>query len=103
MKRSTAAFAAFALVAISTFTVVGQNPAKPNPTFLSVLKEGQTVTVKESGGRYEITLMDDARLSHRITEVGSDFVVAQDVAGVTTIRIPTVSIKSVVQVKLPRK
>ena len=103
MRRPTVAIAALALVAIGTFTLVGQNPENSPPGFLSVLKEGQAVTVKDSGGRYEITVMDDVRLSHRITEVGTDFLVAQDLAGVTTTRIPTYSVKSIVRVKLPRR
>ena len=68
-----------------------------------MLKAAQSVTVKENGGRYEVTVMDEVRLGHRITEVGADYLVVEDVAGVTETRIPIYSIKAIVRLKSPRK
>jgi hypothetical protein len=53
--------------------------------------------------RWEITLMADVRLGHRVIEVGTDYVVVVDVAGVTETRIPIYSIKSIVRIKVPRR
>lgn len=82
-------------------TTHGQD--KPRKGFLSVLKEGQSVSVKEVAGRYEITLMKDVKLGHKVIEVGADFIVVEDAAGVTETRISAYSIKSVVKLKVPKE
>lgn len=81
---------------------LAQEKDKENKGFLSVLRAGQPVAVKEFNGRYEITMLDDARLGYKVTEVGSDFVVIEDVAGITEMRIPVTSIKVITRVKLRR-
>ena len=103
MKRRMVFMVVLALIAIGTFTVSGQPLDKPRRGFLSVLKEGQAVTIKEIAGRYEITVMDDVPLGHKLVEVGADYLTIQDIAGITETRIPTYSVKSIVRVKLPRR
>jgi len=76
---------------------------KPRRSFLAVLKEGQTVTLKESAGKYEITLMKNIPLGHKVIEVGSDYVVFEDHASVTEIRIPVTSIKAIIKLKIPKE
>ena len=92
-------------VALGSCTTAGQGPEKQRKGFLAVLNEGQAVTVKEVAGRYEITLMDNmpALLGHKVIEVGSDYVVVEDIAGVTQTRISVYSIKAIVRLNLPRK
>ena len=95
-------------VFLSTFLVLASVPAlghgqdKPRKGFLSILKEGQSVSVKEVAGRYEITVMKDVKLGQKVIEVGSDYVVVKDAAGITEIRIPVYSIKSIVKLKVPK-
>ena len=95
-------------VFLSTFLVLASVPAtghgqeKGRKTFLSVLKEGQSVSVKEVAGRYEITVMKDVKLGQKVIEVGSDYLVVEDVAGITETRIPVYSIKSIVRLKVPK-
>ena len=84
-----------------TATTSGQD--KPRKTFLSPLKEGQTVVVKEVAGRYEITLIKDVRLAHTVKEVGSDYVVVEDALGLTETRVPIYSIKAIIKVKVPKE
>jgi ABC-type enterochelin transport system substrate-binding protein len=75
---------------------------KPKKTFLSALKEGQTIVLKENAGKYEITVMKDVRLGHTVIEVGPDYVVVEDVAKVSEIRIPVFSIKAIVKITVPK-
>ena len=93
---------------LSAFLVLGACPPtghgqdKPRKGFLSVLKEGQSVSVKEVAGRYEIAVMKDVKLGHKVIEVGGDYVVIEDAAGITETRIPVYSIKSIVKLKVPK-
>ena len=103
MNRPTFGLIVCAIIAVISIPAPGQDQDKPRRGFLSVLKAAQSVTVKENGGRYEVTVMDEVRLGHRITEVGADYLVVEDVAGVTETRIPIYSIKAIVRLKSPRK
>lgn len=71
--------------------------------FLSALKVGQIVTLKEDAGRYEITVLKKAPLGHKIIEIGSDYVVIEDAARVTETRIPVYSIKAIIRLRLPKE
>ncbi len=95
----------FLLVAALLFAVTATSNAqdKPKKTFLSAMKEGSVVTVKEVGGRYEITVMKNAPVGSKVIEVGTDFVVLEDPAGVLETRIHVTSIKSIIRLKLPKE
>ena len=92
-------------IALVAFTTSGQAPERPNKRFLSVLSKGQSVTVKENVGRFEITMFDHgpATLGHKITEVGDDYLVVEDITGLIQTRIHVYSIKSIVKVSFPKK
>ncbi len=83
-----------------TIPATSHGQDKPRKGVLAVLKEGQTVTLKESGGRYEITVLKNVPLGHKVVEVGPDYVVVEDAAGVTETRIPVYSIKAIVRLKV---
>lgn len=76
---------------------------KPRKDFLSVLKEGQSVIVKEKGDRFEITIMKNLSAAHKVIEIGQDFIVIEDAAGITETRIPVYSIKAIIKVKVPKQ
>jgi len=84
-------------------STTGQGQEKARKNFLSALKEGQSVVLKENGGRYEITVMKDVRLGHTIIEVGPDYIVVEDAAKVSEIRIPVYSIKAITRIKVPKE
>lgn len=67
------------------------------------LEEGQQVVLKEVGDRYQITVVPGVEAGHKVVEVGTDYVVLLDPAGVNEIRIPIYSVKSVTIMRLPRK
>lgn len=100
MPRSIIAVLLCATLALACLSPVANGQEKARKGFLSVLKEGQAILVKEVAGRYEITVMEGG---HKIIEVGPDYVVIADITGVTEIRIPTYSIKSITRIKVNRK
>jgi len=100
MPRSIIAVLFCATLALACLSPEASGQEKGRKSFLSVLKEGQAVVLKEAAGRYEITLMDGG---HKVIEVGPDYVVVEDIAGVTETRIPVYSIKSITRIKGPKR
>ena len=86
-------------------TVSGQAPDKPRQSFLSILKEGQSVMLKEVAGRFEISMCEDGPelLSHKVKEIGTDYVTVEDIGGLIETRLPVYSIKSIALLKMPQK
>jgi len=100
MTRSIIAALLCATLALACLSQVASGQEKGRKSFLSVLREGQGVVLKEAAGRYEITLMDGG---HKVIEVGPDYVVVEDLAGVTETRISVYSIKSITRIKGSRR
>jgi hypothetical protein len=100
MIRSIFAVLLCATLALAYLSPAADGQEKGRKGFLSILKEGQAVVLKEAAGRFEITLMEG---SHKVIEVGPDYVVVEDIAGVTETRISVYSIKSIARIKLNRK
>ena len=82
-------------------TSYGQD--KPKKTFLSALKEGAVVSVKKVAGKYDITVMKNAPVGSKVIEVGTDYVVLEDPAGVMETRVHVTSIKSIIRLTLPKE
>lgn len=100
MPRSFITVLLCAAIVLACLTPEVSGQEKGRKGFLSVLKEGQAVMLKESAGRYELTLMDGG---HKVIEVGPDYVVVEDLADVTETRIPIYSIKSITRIKGPKR
>ena len=103
MNRRLIVLCLSAFVAVASLTATSNDQEKARKGFLSVLKEGQSVSVKEVAGRFEITLMKDVKLGHHVVEIGPDYLVIEDIAGVTETRIHVTSIKAIVRLKLPKE
>ena len=105
MNRLMIALFLSAFLAVASFTVSGKAPDNPRKGFLSAIAEGQAVTLKDNAGRFEITLFDlgPAMHCHKVAEVGVDYVLIEDIAGVTSTRVPVYSIKSIVTINVPKK
>lgn len=101
MRNTIVAATVAALLALGIFTASGQSPAKPRGV-LTILQVGQSVTLKDADGRYEISVIDNGPdlLGYKIVEVGGDYVVVQDFSGVNELRIPIYSVKAVVTLKV---
>ena len=100
---NTVRFSLVVAALLLAITATSNAQDKPKKNFLSALKEGQSIVLKENAGRYEITLMEDVRLGHTVIEVGPDYVVVEDAAKVTETRIPVYSIKAIVKIKIPKE
>jgi len=106
MRRSIPWFIAIAILVLAVRYASSDAPHdKKGAGVLAVLQPDQPVAVKEVGGRYEITAMPkmSAPLGQKVVEVGSDFVVVEDLAGVTETRIPIWSVKCVLVLKIGKK
>ena len=104
MERTILAVIAVCLLGLGSITT-GQAPPAQRREFLAVLKAGQAVTLKETAGRFTINTMDDVpdTLSHKVVEVGSDYLTVEDIAGVQQTRIPVYAISSIVRLKSFKK
>jgi hypothetical protein len=71
----------------------------PKRTVFSGLKVGQPVGLKDHGAAFEISVIDDVPQSHKVIEIGDDFVVLEDIAEVTQTTIPVYSVKAIVRIK----
>ena len=74
--------------------------------FFAGLRVGQSVTLKEANGRYELAVYDDVPLGPvgpKLADIGPDYVVVEDGVGVSETRIPIYSIKSIVRFKAFRR
>lgn len=94
---------AVAAALLLTVPATSHGQDKPRKGFLAALKEGQTVTLKEYAGKFEITMMKNIPLGHKVIEVGSDYIVVEDAAGVIETRIPVTSIKAIIRLKIPKE
>jgi hypothetical protein len=97
--------AAVALACAGLFsTATSQPPPAARRTVFSTLKVGQSVVVKERNGLHEVSTMDEAGpMTHKIVEVGDDFLVVRDEAGVTESRIPVTAVRAVIYVRTKPK
>ncbi|MDP6633628.1 MAG: hypothetical protein QGG42_01885 [Phycisphaerae bacterium] len=74
--------------------------AKGTPGLLSVLRPGQTVTLSECGGNYELTVSNTKILSrYKVSKVGADYVVLSSQPKLLDIRIPVTSIRAIKHLK----
>ena len=84
---------------VSVSTIPGAQNAKRPRNVFSSLKVGQSVTLRDEGTAYSISYFDeDMPLAHRVVEVGDDFVVVRDVAGVQETLVPVFSLKGIAKV-----
>jgi hypothetical protein len=94
--------AALVLLALSSSFAV-EAPKKPKGIFSS-LKVGQPVTLTDHGAAFSISLLDEGLpLTHKVVEVGEDYVVVEDIAGVTEATLPIYSLKGIVKTRTKLK
>lgn len=102
---TTVLLVASALVFAGLFsTATSQPPPAARRTVFSPLKAGQSVVLKERAGLYEVGTMDEAGpMTHKVVEVGDDFLVLRDEAGAVESRIPVTAVRAVVHVRTKLK
>lgn len=90
--------AAIILVLLVITLSLGADSEKPRGVFSS-LQIGQKVNLKEDGEGFTIVVMgEELPQSHKVLEIGENFVVLHSVAGVE-VSIPVYSVRSVVRMK----
>lgn len=71
--------------------------------FLSRLKTGQIVSVKDVTGKYELIINEKAPVGSKVIEIGDDYLVIEDPSGLVETRIHVTSIKSIAKWQQPRE
>lgn len=90
-------------IAILHSTATTQSPAPPRRTIFSPLAVGQPIVLKERGSLCEIGTLDEAGpLTHKIVEIGNDYIVVRDNADVVESRIPATALRAVTMTRLKR-
>jgi hypothetical protein len=88
------------VVVVVAAVALGANETKKLKSAFSVLKFGESVSLKDEGSAYSITVFEpDLPQSHKVVEIGDDYVVVRDIAEVTETTIPIYSVKAIVKVK----
>jgi hypothetical protein len=87
-------------VLVAVVAAAGLAPAERGGA-LAGLKPGMPVALRESGGRFEISVFDGlpGPLGHALIAVGDDYIVVRHIAGVAETWIPVTSIACVKTVK----
>lgn len=84
-------------------TAVSQRPEVARTGPFGPLREGDKVTLRDKGGRYEVTLLPQPDAgSHRVVELGKDFVCVEDIAGISKSWIPLTSVHAVTRYQVGR-
>ena len=92
------------VVLVAVATALGADKAKKPKGVFSMLKVGQAVSLKDHESAYSLSFLDDEiPLSHTVIEVGEDYVVVRDIAGVKDVVVPAYSLKAVEKVRVKLK
>jgi hypothetical protein len=98
MRNWTWLVVAIAVLTLSSSLAV-EAPKKPKGVFSS-LKVGQPVTLKDVGAGYSLSFFEEGLpLTHTVVEIGEDYVVVRDIAGVTDAIVPVYSLKGIVKTR----
>jgi len=98
-----AAILSLALLGAVLVTIAAAPKDEKHTGIFTPLEKGQTVSVKDVAGRYQIGVVPGLELAQKVIEVGPDFVVLEDASGLVQTRIPVYSIRAVTVTKLPKK
>jgi hypothetical protein len=102
MTKHLSCIAGTAALGLVLFANLGMAPGSKEGIF-SVLKPGMPVSLTDSGNSYEISIFTKGpdMLGYKVVEVGTDYLVLEDVSGIKELRIPIYAIKSVITTKPP--
>ena len=101
MKRGLIAGAVLLLIASAA---ASKPEAPPEKGLFATLKARDSVFLKDGGSSYVISTVDEPMpMTHEVVEIGRDYVVLKDLAGVVEVRIPVFSVKAVIHRKTKPK
>ncbi len=90
-------------VLLLVLATAAAGPGDKGGGIFAPLEKGQKVALREVGDRYQINVVPGVELGYEVVEVGPDYVVLVDAAGVTETRIPVYAVKSVTVMRLAPK
>jgi hypothetical protein len=67
---------------------------------LAPLQVGQMIALKEGADGYQISAVLGVQQTHKVVEVGSDYVAVVEIGGLTETRIPVYSIRCVLRTRV---
>ena len=77
------------VVVIVVATALGAQDAKKPKGVFSMLEVGQAVSLKDEGSAYSISFLEpEIPLSHTVVEIGENYVVVREIAGITETWVP---------------
>lgn len=93
----------FVLVAV--VVALGADDEKRQKGVFSTLKIGQTVTLKQESSGFMVSYFDDdtVPLTHKVIEIGDDFIVVEDIAATRETTVPIYALRSIEKVKTKGK
>jgi hypothetical protein len=87
------------IVALVAAAIGADESRKPKGVF-SALKVGQAVSLKDEGSAFTITFFEpELQQSHKVVEIGDNFIVLRDIAGISDTMVPIYSVKAIVKVR----
>jgi hypothetical protein len=88
------------VVVVAVAVTLGADETRKPKGVFSGLRVGQSVSLKDEGAAFTITFFEPEILqSHKVIEVGNDYVVLRDIAEVSETTVPLYSIKGIVKVR----
>jgi hypothetical protein len=88
-----------AVVLALSSSLANEAPRKPRGIFSS-LKVGQPVNLKDHGAAFSISFLDEGLpLTHKVVEISDDYVVVEEIAGMTETVVPVYSLRGVVRTR----
>jgi len=90
-----------AVVLVVFAVAVGADEVKKPSGVFSKLKLGQSVTLKQEGSSFTVSFFDDdtVPLTHKVIEIGDDFIVVEDVAATRETTVPIYALRSIEKLK----
>ena len=88
------------VVLVAVAMALGADNARNPRGVFSMLKVGQAVSLKDEGSAYSISFLEtEVPLGHTVIEIGDDYIVVRDIAGVKDVVVPVYAVKSVDKVR----
>ena len=104
ISKSTVIIVSLCALLAITSTVVSQPRPAATGNIFSTLAVGQVVTINDKGALIQISTIEGADAgTHKIVDLAGDYVVMEDIARVSEMRVPLHAIKAILHVRAKAK
>jgi hypothetical protein len=88
------------VVVVAVAVVLGADETKRPKGVFSAFRVGQSVSLRDEGSAFTITFFEpELQQSHKVIEIGDNFIVVRDIAEITETTVPIYAVKAIVKVK----